>query len=166
MHVPAISYGAPDPLAAILPRADAGTLHALARFFEWQAAQCRNHAQALDAKAADAEKAQERRQASMAGLRRMGARVAVLARRTGSHESARAVLRERYPGWSTERLALAHVTWQKARADKRRRVRDFGIWKERLAGVSEKAVGERHAITARQVRKICADLERRLRAAL
>lgn len=164
MHVPAITYGTPDPLAAILPRADAGTLHAMASYFEHLAGQCRSAARTIERRAFEAEKAQEAREDAKARMLRLGARVSALARLRGSLAAAKAALHRRDPAHTLEALGWAHTAWQRLRQAKTTRTRNLAIWKARNAGETEKAVGARFGISARQVRKIVAEIEGRLSA--
>jgi hypothetical protein len=147
-----------------VPDADAPTLRQLADYFDAQARRFRDAAYAREARARDAVRRADERARSKARMMRLGARLAVLARR-GDLRAALVAMAARRPDVTLETLKAAHALWNRARKAKTVARRNDAIWRARLAGVPSRELATLHGITPRMVDKITFALEAPNRAA-
>jgi hypothetical protein len=140
---------------------DPATLTTLAAYFESQAARMRREAERLTQQARDGEKATQRRQESSLRHLLWGCRAAVMVMRGKTWAQAASKI-----GTTQEIARHAASVWNRSKARRAKDRRNRSIWKEaQLKGSSQAAIAARHGITARRVRMIVDEYEKRLRAA-
>jgi hypothetical protein len=151
-----------DAIDALARQADAGTLSALAAFFEAQAKRFRDAAYRQAAKDSGAAKARERRKHAKTDYLKLGARCAVLERRYGNRAAAVSEMRNR-TAWTAEQIERARSLWKRERDARRLLRRNVEIYKAHAAGEATAAIGQRFKLTDRQVRNVISERERALR---
>ncbi len=134
---------------------DPGTLDVLARYFETEAARLRSAADQARRQAASAVAARERRQRSKAAFARIGARVAVLARRASLQAAICEVAARE--GMSLEMVRTAESLWRRRKAARDALRRDQAIFVALLQGVPAAELAARHGLTPRRIRMIGAE---------